>query len=84
MLTVKELADIPPHGGNRYHPEQTQCQLVEEGHAIGHAVVFDKLDVEPVGDVDVIPHTDAHVRLNGNLEQRGLYEPAVGCLSGQL
>ena len=46
--------------------QHAQEELVDERHAVGHAVVLDKIDVEPA--CDLMRLTDGHRRLDLNLD----------------
>jgi len=58
--------DVPAYGSNGHEAEEREHELVDEGHAVGHAVVLDELDEEPVGDVQGF--AKRHVGLDFNLD----------------
>ena len=49
MFASHHLTHVPADSQQRDDTEHTQNNLVEERHAIGHAVVFNKTKIEPIG-----------------------------------
>ena len=49
MLASHHLTHVPTDSNQCNDTEQTQNNLVEERHAIGHAIVFNKTKIEPIG-----------------------------------
>ena len=49
-----------------HEAEKAEHQFVEKGHAVGHAIVFNKTDIEPIGDMDRLTKTKMCLDLNLN------------------
>ena len=77
VFLLEHLPNIPSDSGDGYKTEKTEHQFIEEGHAIGHTIVFDKADVEPIGDVNRLTKTEMGLDLNLNnliYEKNGSYQ----------